>query len=233
MTAVIRWFSSKERVWSHQSDRPTSTPGCRPRLPSERVLCCGPRRCYFLRPAMRKRPKSEASLRRQRERQNERYQTDPDFRERMKAYSRDRRARTTLDAKGRKQCNDRRRLYLAQRRVDPVRGPSYRTMVQKHTRLYRQRHPDRKAARRAKERAMPVERGERKAITSLYVWARSTPNVRCYLCARRIPKGKRHVDHVTPLSKGGSHRLFNLAVLCASCNLKKGVLSPRQVGLLL
>lgn len=31
-----------------------------------------------------------------------------------------------------------------------------------------------------------------------------------------------HIDHVTPLTKGGKHELINLAISCPSCNHSKG-----------
>lgn len=41
-------------------------------------------------------------------------------------------------------------------------------------------------------------------------------------------KGRRHVDHRTPLSKGGEHIASNLVIACATCNLQKGRLLPEQ-----
>jgi|DEB0MinimDraft_3_1074331.scaffolds.fasta_scaffold00146_21 5-methylcytosine-specific restriction endonuclease McrA len=37
-----------------------------------------------------------------------------------------------------------------------------------------------------------------------------------------------HVDHVIPLSKGGSHTLDNLVISCPTCNLRKGAKDPEQ-----
>lgn len=45
-----------------------------------------------------------------------------------------------------------------------------------------------------------------------------------WLCAYcEIPLfGEFHVDHMTPLSRGGSDDSMNLAIACADCNLRKG-----------
>jgi len=44
----------------------------------------------------------------------------------------------------------------------------------------------------------------------------------CYLCGAR-PSGKQiSLDHVTPLSRGGSHTADNLKVACRRCNTRKG-----------
>lgn len=44
----------------------------------------------------------------------------------------------------------------------------------------------------------------------------------CYLCGRKVLKKERHVDHVVPLSRGGTHTEDNLRVTHARCNLIKG-----------
>ena len=48
---------------------------------------------------------------------------------------------------------------------------------------------------------------------------------RCYWCGVST-KGKFHVDHLTPLSKGGSNWPSNLVISCARCNLQKQDADP-------
>ena len=47
---------------------------------------------------------------------------------------------------------------------------------------------------------------------------------KCYICKNEldhITPRQAHIDHIVPLSKGGSHVLSNIAWACANCNLKK------------
>lgn len=51
----------------------------------------------------------------------------------------------------------------------------------------------------------------------------------CYLCGRQVSDAlpfthplKANIDHVVPLSRGGSHTLDNVRVACRSCNSAKG-----------
>ena len=44
---------------------------------------------------------------------------------------------------------------------------------------------------------------------------------KCVICKVSIKK-KYHVDHVIPLSRGGSNDKDNIQLLCPSCNMSKG-----------
>lgn len=44
----------------------------------------------------------------------------------------------------------------------------------------------------------------------------------CVYCGRRPPHVELHVDHVRPVSKGGTNDLSNLRTACNECNLGKG-----------
>lgn len=43
----------------------------------------------------------------------------------------------------------------------------------------------------------------------------------CYLCELSIPFGKDHLEHKTPLSRGGTNEYNNLAIACQKCNCSK------------
>jgi len=59
---------------------------------------------------------------------------------------------------------------------------------------------------------------------------------RCAYCRRLIRKNH-HVDHIIPLSKGGSNWPKNLQLTCEACNFKKNANDPidfaKRIGLLL
>ena len=59
---------------------------------------------------------------------------------------------------------------------------------------------------------------------------------KCHWCGKPT-KRKYHVDHIVPLSKGGSNWPSNLAITCGYCNLSKHDSDPvsyaRRVGLLI
>ena len=41
-----------------------------------------------------------------------------------------------------------------------------------------------------------------------------------------------HIDHVIPLSRGGSNWPENLCLACSECNLQKGALTPDEFWIL-
>lgn len=61
-------------------------------------------------------------------------------------------------------------------------------------------------------------------ISGILNWIRSWRTdkiVRCYWCLGRFIGIKCHVDHIEPISLGGSHSLQNLCISCPKCNRAK------------
>lgn len=78
--------------------------------------------------------------------------------------------------------------------------------------------------RNAENRRRESNSSDIKCVESaaLYLIARSNEPVACYICGTITTNSMdRHVDHVTPLSKGGKHSIENLAIACTKCNLEK------------
>jgi 5-methylcytosine-specific restriction endonuclease McrA len=89
-----------------------------------------------------------------------------------------------------------------------------------------------KATSKAKRRAAC---GSGVTGADLLAWAKKQAK-RCYWCGDDCASAY-HVDHYTPLSKGGAHELHNLVIACPTCNLRKHAKDPldfaREVGRLL
>lgn len=56
--------------------------------------------------------------------------------------------------------------------------------------------------------------GEWENLKAQYDWI-------CPACRKREPKVRLTVDHIIPLSKGGSNNIENIQPLCGSCNSRK------------
>lgn len=54
---------------------------------------------------------------------------------------------------------------------------------------------------------------------------RTAQNDKCAYCKVKL-KGKGHLDHITPLARGGSNWPRNLQFLCEPCNLSKSATDP-------
>lgn len=61
---------------------------------------------------------------------------------------------------------------------------------------------------------------------AVLAWEKSVAKV-CYWCNCKC-KTKYHVDHYTPLSKGGKHEVSNLVIACPTCNLRKSAKDPLE-----
>ena len=51
---------------------------------------------------------------------------------------------------------------------------------------------------------------------------------KCAACKCALIGRKYHIDHVLPIVLDGPHRIDNLQLLCAPCNLKKGSMPPEE-----
>lgn len=82
------------------------------------------------------------------------------------------------------------------------------------------------ARRRAKRRA--AGSGCPRSRLAYERWARTVPRVACYWCKATTLRGGRHVDHIIPLSRGGSDAVGNLCVACPHCNQSKSAKLPHE-----
>jgi 5-methylcytosine-specific restriction endonuclease McrA len=131
--------------------------------------------------------------------------------------------------------------------IDRQSGKKYRAANPAKTlergRLYREQNPDkRRQSCRAWDRANPAKKlaqrhariaREHKAegnhtaddIAILVV----IQNNCCNECGADFATVKRHIDHVIPLSRGGSNWPANLQLLCGTCNRRKGAKLPKEI----
>lgn len=115
------------------------------------------------------------------------------------------------------QCNDRRRVKA--KVVYHQTKERDRERIRKSQYLSKQR-------RRIREQSVAVHEEIDRAV----VIARD--NSTCYICKEVVPKNRIHLDHVVPLSRGGSHIYDNVRVTCKDCNLRKNNKLPEEIGII-
>lgn len=92
------------------------------------------------------------------------------------------------------------------------------------TRAWRKKYPDRARVSDANKKAMR-KRAEGKFTRADVEKLMSLQKSKCIYCPRSLKK-KFHIDHIHPLSKGGSNWPSNLQLLCEPCNLHKHTTDP-------
>ena len=90
-----------------------------------------------------------------------------------------------------------------------------------HTRTYLEEILGGPAPHGLEERVRPTKRGPR-LDEAEYEILEAKQNYRCAVCGAILDRAaKPHVDHINPVSFGGSSDLGNLQLLCDRCNLGK------------
>jgi len=60
-------------------------------------------------------------------------------------------------------------------------------------------------------------------------WIEEAQSYLCFYCSTPLPlESVIHLEHKTPLSRGGSNGPENLALACAPCNLSKGAKTAQE-----
>lgn len=118
---------------------------------------------------------------------------------------------------------------------------AYRAAHREEERVYRATHREDRRARDAAYYKASPERG-RECARNRRALKRNAPGThtaadvaaqyerqhgRCYYCGAKVCEAY-HVDHVLPLSKGGSNGPENLVIACPQCNMSKHDKLPHE-----
>ena len=90
-----------------------------------------------------------------------------------------------------------------------------------YTYLYRKEHPWLHPFETRKRKH--EKRATSDGSVTFEAWERlkAACNYTCLCCGRSEPEIKLTMDHIKPISKGGTHTIGNIQPLCVSCNCKK------------
>lgn len=103
-----------------------------------------------------------------------------------------------------------------------------KAIAQRTASLRRWRHANPERARAQVIRRRALKRNADGSFTEADIrLAYKSQKGRCWWCEKAL-KGKYHIDHRIPLSRGGSNDPSNLCLTCAACNMSKGAKLPHE-----
>ena len=111
--------------------------------------------------------------------------------------------------------------YLARQKEWKILNPE---KVRAGARAAYKKDPSKSAARYHKRRALKIANGGI-FISEDIAEIRVLQKDRCAACRVQL-NGKGEIDHILPLSRGGSNNRKNLQLLCRKCNASKGARDP-------
>ncbi len=71
-----------------------------------------------------------------------------------------------------------------------------------------------------------AEKNKARQLRKTRWWQQKTSSGKCYYCGQKVGFANLTMDHVIPLSRGGSSRKDNLVPCCKDCNNKKKSFLP-------
>lgn len=103
---------------------------------------------------------------------------------------------------------------------------THRERARNINRSWRQRHPEQSEAHNRNRRSRKLSAEGSHTPDDILAQLKRQKK-RCYYCGEKL-NGKYHVDHVVPLSRGGSNGPDNLVIACPHCNCSKNDKLPHE-----
>lgn len=103
-------------------------------------------------------------------------------------------------------------------------------LIAAQTRAWRDQNPEKVSAQHINRRARKLQAEGTHTGDDIKHILESQRGL-CANCPSKLFKSgakKYHIDHIQPLSKGGSNWPSNLQLLCPTCNLRKGAKDPYE-----
>lgn len=111
-------------------------------------------------------------------------------------------------------------IARAYRKRNPAR-------VREANKQYYATHPEHRKAAKHRRRARKANAGGTYNQNDIKLMRKACHN-KCYYCGSKFVDDRFHVDHIVPLSRGGTNSLENLVLACPHCNQTKNNKLPHE-----
>lgn len=109
-----------------------------------------------------------------------------------------------------------------------AKDPNRRAYINAVSKQWHKANPERNQTAYHKRRALIVS-STSKLTASELIAIRERQGCFCHYCNGLLDnKGRGHIEHRIPLSRGGAHSADNVVIACSRCNLTKGTMTEEE-----